>query len=323
MATGISVKAKRPTVRPAVSFDAAADAASLKKAMKGLGTDEKLIIQVLGRRTSQQRQEILHTYNQLHGKDLIAELKKELSGNFEDVIVSLMTPMPTYLAQELNKAMKGLGTNEKTLIEILCTNDNKALHEIKTTYETLYGKPLLDDLKSETSGDFSKLLLALASGDRSESALDRSLATSLAQSLFKAGEKKRFGTEESEFTRIVGSYSLQLLRFVFEDYEKVAGHSFDKAITSELSGDYREGVMAMYSVTVNEAAFFAQELEDAMKGIGTKKAALARIIITRSEIDMGTIKEEYKNLFAKKLEDAIASEVSGDFKKILLALIQD
>lgn len=39
-------------------------------------------------------------------QDLIDDLKSELSGNFEQVILGLMTPTLLYDVQELRKAMK-------------------------------------------------------------------------------------------------------------------------------------------------------------------------------------------------------------------------
>ncbi|KAB7498054.1 Annexin A7 [Armadillidium nasatum] len=319
MATSID----RPTVRPAVSFDASTDASLLKKAMKGLGTDEKIIIQVLGRRTSAQRTQILQAFKTLYNKDLIEELKKELSGQFEEAILALMTPLPKYLAQELKKAMKGLGTKEKPLIEILCTRDNKSLEGIKKEYLSLYGNSLEKDLKAETSGDFYNLLVMITSAKRDEiTTKDPSLAHGLAEALYKAGEKKKFGTDEAEFNRVVSSYSFPLLRMVFDEYTRITGKEFEHAINSELSGDYRDAVKAIYLVSLDKASYFANLLHESMKGVGTKNGTLLRIVITRSEIDMGNIKDEFYKLFSKKLEDVISSETSGDFKKILLALIQ-
>ena len=44
-----------PTVLPAQDFDAKADVAKLRKAMKGFGTDEDALIDVICRRNNQQR----------------------------------------------------------------------------------------------------------------------------------------------------------------------------------------------------------------------------------------------------------------------------
>ena len=68
-------------------------------------------------------------------QDLIEDLKSELGGHFEDVIVALMIPPVDYLCKQLHKAMEGMGTDEHTLIEILCSKSNKEVGEIVTAYE--------------------------------------------------------------------------------------------------------------------------------------------------------------------------------------------
>lgn len=52
----------------------------------------------------------------------------------------------------------------------------------------------------------------------------------------------------------------------------------------------------------NAAAWFAQRLRAAMQGAGTEDEVLVRIICSRAEIDLGSIKEEYERLFDKTLQ---------------------
>jgi hypothetical protein len=69
-------------------------------------------------------------------QDLIADLKSELGGNFENVIIGLMLPTDEYCAKQLHKAMKGAGTNEDVLVEILCSRPYDEIVKIAAAYET-------------------------------------------------------------------------------------------------------------------------------------------------------------------------------------------
>ncbi|XP_042859604.1 annexin B9-like isoform X6 [Penaeus japonicus] len=322
-----------PTVTAMGHFDPSSDAAALRKAMKGFGTDEAAIIAILSRRTSDQRQQIMLKYQQSYGReegddskkaltgDLVKDLKSELSGKFEDVVIALMTPLPLFLATEIHNAISGIGTNERTLVEILCTRDNASLMVIKNAYYQHYRKKLEEDLHGDTSGDFRRLLISMCACARDESNCDPALANSLAQQLYKAGEGK-MGTDEAEFNRILSAYSYPLLRCVFDEYKKIKGKTFGDAIDSELSGDLKLGMKTVYQCIENRAAFFAKELRNSMAGAGTNDRALIRLVVSRSEIDMGNIKQEYQKLFKKPLEKDIKDDTSGDYKRVLLALVE-
>ncbi|XP_068225876.1 annexin B11-like [Palaemon carinicauda] len=309
-----------PTIAPAPSFNPEKDAEALKKAMKGLGTDEKTIINILTNRTSSQRQAILRVYNE--DRDLIKDLKKDLSGKFEDLVIAMMTPMDRYLAMELHRAMDGAGTDEDVLIEILCTRDNASLREISKAYEDVYGQSLYLAIKKETSSDFEKLLLDLCRCDRAEGSADKEMAPSFVKKLYKAGEGRR-GADEDEIRRILANCSFETLRHVFDLYRKENGKTFGEVIDKELEGDFRRGMLAVYETIWNTPSYFAQAIHKALAGMGTDDRTLIRLLISRSEIDLHSIKKEYEVIYNKSLEKDIKGDTSGYYEKMLLAIIKE
>lgn len=310
-----------PTVVPYDAFDARADAEILRKAMKGFGTDEKAIIHVLANRSNLQRQEIAVQFKTLYGKDLIKDLKSELSGNFEKLVLAMMMPLPQYYAKELHDAMSGIGTDECVLIEVLCTMSNHEIRVIKQAYEAMYGKSLEDDLISDTSGNFKRLMVSLCCANRDESFdVDPAAAAEDAKALLRAGEL-RFGTDESTFNAILVQRNVPQLRQIFDEYQNITGHTIEDAIENEFSGDIKKGLLAIVKCVKNRPAFFAEQLHKSMKGLGTDDDRLIRLVVTRSEIDMGEIREAYGQMYGESLESAISGDCSGHYKKCLLAMV--
>lgn len=67
--------------------------------------------------------------------------------------------------------------------------------------------------------------------------------------------------------------------------------------------------------------YFEKVLRLAINKLGTDEWALTRVVTTRAEVDMQRIKEEYHRRNSVPLERAIDSDTSGEYEKMLRALI--
>ena len=297
------------------------DADALRKAMKGIGCDEKAIIAVCIGRTNAQRLEIVKAYKASYGRDLLADLKSELHGKFEDAMIALFTDPIEYDADELRKAMKGLGTNEDTLIEIIASRPPAILRQIKEKFNEKYKRDLEKDVKSETSGTLRKLLVALLQCSRSTNTQPNpEQCKAIAEEIYKAGEAK-LGTDESVFNKYFCSLSPIELAHVARAYHQITGHTILQAIDNEFSGDSKKALKTIVYATLSPSEYFATRVHDAVKGLGTKDHLLIRVIVSRSEIDMPQIKQYYKQLFGKDMYDDVKNDISGDYRTLLLGII--
>lgn len=289
--------------------------------MKGIGTDEKVLVDVLCYRSLSQRMEIVKKYKTLYGKDLADDIRSETSGNFCKVLLALLVNTVEFYARELYEAMEGAGTDENTLIEIMCMLTNQEIRQVRSKYLDMYKKSLESDLNGDTSGHFGRLMISLSTGRRDESGkTDVNQAKNDAIELKKAGIDK-WGTDESTFNRILCTRSYEQLKLVAKEYQRLTEHLLEDDIKKEFSGSIENGLLAVLRTAIDRPTSFAIRLYKSMHGLGTNDKSLVRLVVTRCEIDMVDIKEAFLQKYGKTLVSFIHGDTSGNYRKALNTLI--
>ena len=165
-----------------------ADAQLLRDCLKGKSDKEQGIINITLKYTKRDRQGLKEIYKTCFGRDLQEDFHKELGGNFRETIIGLYDSPTVFDAKCLYKAMKGIGTDEDTIIEIICTRPNFFLKGVKEEFKKLYKEDLEKWIEKETSGDLKKILISLLQCNRSENPRqNEEECKKIAEDLYKGG----------------------------------------------------------------------------------------------------------------------------------------
>ncbi|CAK9154249.1 unnamed protein product [Ilex paraguariensis] len=305
---------------PAQVPSVADDCEQLQKAFKGWGTNEGLIISILAHRNAAQRKLIRQTYAETYGEDLLKALEKELTNDFERLVLLWTLDPPERDAFLANEAAKRWKSSNLVLVEIACTRSSHELLLARQAYHTRFKRSLEEDVAYHTTGDFRKLLVPLVSSYRySGDEVNMTLAKSEAKILHeKIGDK---ACNHDDVIRILTTRSKAQINATLNQYKNAFGVDLNK----DLEADPKDEFLAILGATVKcltyPEKYFEETLRLAINKLGTDEGALTRVIVTRAEFDMKIIKDEYQKRNSVPLDRAIAKDTKGDYEKLLLALI--
>lgn len=304
------------------SFNPENDAKALKRAMKGIGTDNDTLINILGRRYNAQRQLIAKAFQAAYNKSLSIELEKETSGDFQKILKLMMFTPAQLDAWSIRQCIEGLGTNDDSLIEVLCTRTNQEIKAAAEVYAQVYKKPMEQEVAEDTSGDYQSLLVELCKAERDESEIvNIEAAKKDAGILWQAGEGK-LGTDEKTFIEILTKRNIHQLKLIFDEYAKISDYDIEKSIVRETSFNFKKALITIVRAIRDPSTYFAERLYQSMKGAGTNDTQLIRIVLTRSEIDMPSIREAFMKSYKVSLEKFIQGDTSGNYRRMLMRIIE-
>lgn len=306
------------TLRTFLSFSVEKDVQRLLRAIAGQGVDRNAIMDVLTNRSREQRQVISRAFQERTKQDLLTSLQAAVSGSLERLVVALLKPAAHFDAQELRTALKDSGSAEDVAMEILATRAPPQLQECLAVYKHDFQVEAEEDIKSETSGTVQDLLLALAKGGRESSSevIDYHLAEEDVQALKQAEGP---GTEGTWVLILTQRNPEHLLR-VFEQYQRCTGHDLEQTVQNRFHGDAQMALLSLASVIRNTPLYFAEKLHQALQETEPNYQVLTRILISRSETDLLSIRAEFRRKFGKSLYSALQDAVKGDCRLALLAL---
>ncbi|XP_053508362.1 annexin A2 isoform X2 [Ictalurus furcatus] len=272
------------SLRPFPAFHPERDVTDLDAAIEK--KDVSTLVRILTNRSNTQRQSLAQTYRSLTEQDLRARLKKVLEGGLETLMLGLMMTPEHFEAQRLKQAMEGLGTDEETILEIMCIRSPEQLSDI--------------------AAEYSKVIQ-----HESRPGLDQDV-----QVICKELNKKK--ADVTQWLHILTMRDPDHLRNVLIHLETERGQPFtadiEKHFGGILSRDIKLGLQVLVRSIEDPYLYLAQRIQT-MKG-----SVVQGIIVSHSEEDLLAVRAAYKKETGRSLYTTIQDKFKGDIQQILLAL---
>lgn len=214
----------------------------LHRAFKGFVSDKETIIFVLSKTTNNQNQQICGAYETAYARDLVGMIKKETSGHFEDLLVSLLIPASDLAAHAIHEAITGLSADNALLIEVIAHMSVAELLAMKISYRRLYDREVIMQVADDVSGDVKKLIVSLLHGLRQFS--DPSTVENDIITLFK-------DRSVDTFIKIISTRSFDSLKAIFTGFDAVHGTSIFNLVHEMFKGVMEAMVAAFCDMVIN------------------------------------------------------------------------
>lgn len=294
--------------------------------MKGLGTNEGALIQVLARMPAVEIPVLKSTFHQRHHRSLEKDVESEVSGHFETALLSILRGPLQQDVYCLEKAMKGAGTNEDLLNDVLIGRSNADMQAIKQAYQQTYRRSLESDVRGDLSAKTERLFMMIVAGTRQEDSapvLPQNVDADVSE-LHRATEgRPGVGADQLTVCSILSNRSDGHIRAIALAYEHKYRTSLEKVIVKHFAGHMETALVQMARCGTDRAMRDAMSLEETMHGAGTKdKMLVYRLTALHwNPAHLAQVKGAYKHKYGQDLAHRIHGETSGDYQRCLMAML--
>ena len=294
-----------------MSYNATSDIESLEKAISSEdGEDE--IIEILCTKTPFELKEITTQYESIYKENLREKLQKKLKGNLKDLIDALIQDPIEYDANEVFKAIDGWGTDDDSLIELICTRSPDRLKDISKKYAETRENTMDFDIKNDTSQAYGRLITEMSKGERSENPYPNINKIKEICKELKGEKNKKF--DKDIFVKYFSKCSYPELAMIYKIFEKETGINLLDFISEKFGADSKNLYQTIFTYLANPNKYFAERIHS------WKNNLVIRNIVSQRD-NLEEIKEEYKKHYFKDLTEDIKEKTKDGYQKALLKIV--
>ncbi|CAL9771538.1 unnamed protein product [Musa acuminata subsp. burmannicoides] len=285
-----------------------------------------LVARALAHRTLAERRQIKEMYRAMFGEDFVEHLRRTHMANSKNEMCNAL-----YLwmlepherdAVLANDAIERRVTDYKALIEIYTRQKLSQLFFTKHAYLAKFKRHMDQDIISEPSNSYQKLLLALAASQKSHHTdVSQHIAKCDAKRLYEAGHCSTGGTDESLVLEIFSKRSIPQLRLALFSYKQIYGRDYTKALKKDTSGEFEEALRIAIKCVHNPAQYYSRMVNKSIKMGDTDARVLTRVMLGSTDAGMKEARSAFEKMYGRKMQDAICESLpDGDYRDFILAL---
>lgn len=300
-------------------YNAKADAEAVAEAMRGFGTNEEKLNEILMTKPRDHVLDIIAAYNSTgFFRNMVNQIKREVGGDYQKVMESLMMTSGEYRLQCIKDAVRGIGTEEQVLIDCICCASTDELTALKDAWENRLRLGSLSAMvRRDIRGDLQKIVCAVLDGER-QKGVNKAQVEADCKKLFDAA--KGWGrTNIDGFIEVIAHRSHEHLQEVGKYYEATHKSSIEKLIKSETSGDVQEALEAAF---MGPAAFTAHRIHDSIHGFGTNEDDAIRFVMLPDGHVLAEAAAIYQEKYGKDMAEHVDRDCGGHFGHALATRIK-
>ncbi|CAM9845530.1 unnamed protein product [Ascophyllum nodosum] len=213
-------------------------------------------------------------------------------------------------AGDIRHACSGLGTNDRSMVNIICSRTKVHLARVDQHYHSMFKRSLSKQVRQECSGTYRNFLLYTLLPYADFDAL--MLKTSM----------DGFGTKEDLIIATIAPLDNARIRAAKERHDEKYSPLIDR-LKSELGGSFEEAVLTVLQAERKEHLVDEELAEQQAQELSEDKDNFIRILTKASRPQIKLIRDCFEQSQEMSLERAIKKKFSGDMEKLLLALAME
>lgn len=307
--------------------DTSADVEAVRKAMKGMGCDERTLIRVLaGPKYANPwaMAQLVHDYNSRFIRDLAKDIESETRGDLETALLALVRGPLENDVRTLEKALDRAGTDEDALNDVLLCRSNADIRAITAEYKRLIQRDLLHEIKDDVDDTLFRMYSMVLAATKAEDAAPV-IPTDIdnkASELHRATEGV-IGANGVAASQVLTSSNAQQIHALSDAYKRKYHRSLEDVVEKEFRGDMEDALLRMLLTAEDRAKSDVARLRaPLLKTVRKDRLFINRLLTLYWDPPrLAAAKASYKKSYGKPFSKEVKEYLSGDYEDLMIALL--